>query len=434
MSSMSSSIIYNEVQPSNVNSTQKVSYKRGNPIVSFLIGAQPHLLDAGSVRISGEIEFFTDAAGTAKPITADQLAIDEKLALYSIFEKVTITSQRSRQVIETVNHYGRFLSTYLPYVNSKSDKFSHFNEMALTLPNFETQKRELVDFPATTHGSRFCIHIPTGFLSSGNMIPLSNESLGGVEISLNLAPDAQVLYAQNGDTTGLTDSFYQLSNLRLHCELVVPPDPRMLPPQGQLTYNAITSYFNVVNSTNAVVNFNLGTSRTLGVFMNFCPSKYLNNLSYNSYATTTLLNSDGSQAAIKQIIFTKGGMRMPISFNIDTNVKESPAITTIDPQVVTFARDSIKAGLNLRSEVSPVNTNREYTGAAPPLTADGGPMECIGCPFDTVGTGVGEDFSTTPFGIQMECDLTSDSPNALFLFVHSRQTLVFGASGLQVIQ
>lgn len=428
------SVIYQEIQPSNVNSTQKVSYKQGNPIISFLIGAQPHLLDGSSVRISGDINFYKDSSKT-KPTTADELAIDEKLALYSIIEKVTITSQRSRQVIETVNHYGRFLSTYLPYVNSKSDKFSHFNEMALTLPNYETQKRELVDFPATAHGSRFCVAIPTGFLAAGNMIPLSSDSLGGVELSLNLAPDAQALYAQNGTTTGLTDCFYELENLRLHCELVVPPDPRnMLPSTGSLTYNAITSYFNVINSANAVVNFNLGTSRTLGVFMNMCPSKYLNNLAFNSYATTTPLNASGDQAAIKQIIFTKGGMRMPIAFNLDTNVKETPSISTVDPQVVTFARDSIKAGMNLRSEVSPINTNRLYKGATPPLTADGGVMECLGVPFDTVGTGVGEDFSTTPFGIQMETDLTTDSPNALFLFVHSRQTLVFSPQGIQVVQ
>ncbi len=428
------SVIYQEIQPSNVNSTQKVSYKQGNPIISFLIGAQPHLLDGSSVRISGDINFYKDANKT-KPTTADELAIDEKLALYSIIEKVTITSQRSRQVIETVNHYGRFLSTYLPYVNSKSDKFSHFNEMALTLPNYETQKRELVDFPATAHGSRFCVAIPTGFLAAGNMIPLSSDSLGGVELSLNLAPDAQALYAQNGTTTGLTDCFYELENLRLHCELVVPPDPRnMLPSTGSLTYNAITSYFNVINSANAVVNFNLGTSRTLGVFMNMCPSKYLNNLAFNSYATTTPLNKDGDQAAIKQIIFTKGGMRMPIAFNLDTNVKDTPSISTVDPQVVTFARDSIKAGMNLRSEISPINTNRLYKGATPPLTADGGVMECLGVPFDTVGTGVGEDFSTTPFGIQMETDLTTDSPNALFLFVHSRQTLVFSPQGIQVVQ
>ena len=423
------SIIYNELQPSNINSTQKISHKQGNPIVSFLIGSQPHLLDCGSVRLSGDIKFFKDANRT-KPTTADQLGIDEKLAIYSIIDKVTITSQRSRQVIETINHYGRFLASYLPYVSSREDKMTFANNQSLSVPNYETQKRELVDFPATAHGSRFCINLPTGVLSSGNLLPLGATSLGGVEISLTLAPDAQALYALNGVTTGLTDAFYELENVRLHCELNVPQQP--LPPSGQVTYNAITSYFNVINSANAVVNFNLGTSRTLGVFMNMCPSKYLNNLAYNSYATTTPLNASGSQADIKSIIITKAGRRMPFNFNLDTNVKDSESTTVVDPQVVTFARDSIKPN-NLRSQISPVNTNRLYTGVTTPLTAQGGPQECLGVPFDLAGTGIGEDFSTTPFGIQMEVGLDSDSPNALFLFVHSRQSMVFGPQGIQIV-
>ena len=426
------SIIYNEIMPSNINSTQKVSYRDGNPIVSFLIGTQPHLLDAGSIRVSGNISFFKDANRT-KPTSADQLGIDEKLGVYSIMEKVTVTSQRSRQVIESVNHYGRFLASYFPNIASKADKFSHVNEMGLTLPNYQATKKETVDFPSA-NGNSFCIHVPTGFLSSGNMIPLDAGSLGGVEISLNLAPDSQVLYSQNGSTAGLSDAFYELSNLRLHCELVVPQTPQ--PPQGQLTYNAITSYFNVINSANAVVNFNLGSSRTLGVFMNLVPSKYLNSLQYNSFNTLSPMNSDGSQAPINQIIFTKAGMRMPLAFNLDTNVKDSPTTSVVDPEVVTFARSAITSGMNMRSQISPVNTNRLYSasGLGGPLVADGGVMETIGVPFDTTGTGVGEDFSTTPFGIQMEVGLNSDSPNALFLFVHSRQTLVFNPQGLQIVQ
>ena len=305
------------------------------------------------------------------------------------------------------------------------------NNQSLSVPNYETQKRELVDFPATAHGSRFCINLPTGVLSSGNLLALGEEALGGVEISLTLAPDAQALYAVNGTTTGLTDAFYELENVRLHCELNVPQSP--MPTTGQITYNAVTSYFNVINSANAVVNFNLGTSRTLGVFMNMCPSKYLNNLAYNSYATTSPLNSDGSQAEIKSIIVTKAGRRMPFNFNLDTNVKDSENTVVVDPQVVSFARDSIKPN-NIKSQISPINTNRLYTGATTPLTADGGVMECIGVPFDTSGTGIGEDFSTTPFGIQMEVGLDSDSPNALFLFVHSRQTMLYSPQGIQIVQ
>lgn len=424
------SIIYNEIQPSNINSTQKISHKQGNPIVSFLIGTQPHLLDCGSVRLSGDIRFYKDASRN-QPTTADQLGIDEKLAIYSIIDKVTITSQRSRQVMETINHYGRFLASYNPYVASREEKMTFSNNQSLSVPNYETQKRELVDFPATAHGSRFCVNIPTGVLSSGNLLPLGAEALGGVEISLTLAPDAQALYALNGSTTGLTDAFYELENVRLHCELMVPQ--QQMPSTGQITYNAITSYFNVINSANAVVNFNLGTSRTLGVFMNMCPSKYLNNLAFNSYATTTPLNSDGSQAEIKSIIVTKAGRRMPFNFNLDTNVKDSANTTVVDPQVVSFARDSILPG-NIKSQISPVNTNRLYTGATTPLTAEGGVMECLGVPFDTTGTGIGEDFSTTPFGIQMEVGLDSDSPNALFLFVHSRQTMLYSPQGIQIVQ
>jgi len=430
------SVVYTELQPSNVNSTQKVSYERGNPMVNFLIGSQPHLLDCGSVRISGDIEFFKNAAED-KPTTADELSIDEKLSIYSIFDKITITSQKSRQVIETVNNYGRFLASYFPYTQTKSEKFTNMNQLSLSLPNYEAQKRELVDFPATSHGSRFCINLPTGFLASQNFCPLDASSLGGIEISLNLAPSAQALYCKNGSTTGLTEAFYQLSNLRLHAELIVPsPDQmsRLMTSTGSFTYNAVTSYFNVINSGNAVVNFNLGTSRTLGVFMNFCPSKYLNNLAFNSYSTTMPLNSDGSQAEIKQIIFTKAGVRLPISKNLDTNVKDSPNTNVVDPEVISFGKASIQSGLNTRFQVSPVNTNRNYTGATPPLTADGGPMYLVGVPFDTVGTGIGEDFSSTPFGVQIDCALTSDSPNALYLFVHSRQTLTWNENGIQIIQ
>ena len=97
------SVIYQEIQPSNVNSTQKVSYKQGNPIVSFLIGAQPHLLDGSSVRISGDINFYKDANKT-KPTTADELAIDEKLAIYSIIMVVSFQPTFLMLILRVINY------------------------------------------------------------------------------------------------------------------------------------------------------------------------------------------------------------------------------------------------------------------------------------------------------------------------------------------
>ena len=63
---------------------------------------------------------------------------------------------------------------------------------------------------------------------------------------------------------------------------------------------------------------------------------------------------------------------------------------------------------------------------------NGGCPYGIGVAFDTISN-QGVDFKTTNFGINMELDLTTDNPNAVYMFVHSKQTLVFNQSGIQVV-
>ena len=57
----------------------------------------------------------------------------------------------------------------------------------------------------------------------------------------------------------------------------------------------------------------------------------------------------------------------------------------------------------------------------------------IGCAFDVI-SGQGIDFSRVPFGIQMELDLDKDFPNAFYLYVHCKQTLVMSGDNIQVLQ
>ena len=63
---------------------------------------------------------------------------------------------------------------------------------------------------------------------------------------------------------------------------------------------------------------------------------------------------------------------------------------------------------------------------------NGGCCYGIGVAFDTISN-QGIDFRTTNFGINMVLDLTTDNPNAVFMFVHSKQTLVFNQSGIQIV-
>ena len=127
---------------------------------------------------------------------------------------------------------------------------------------------------------------------------------------IHLAPDSQFL---NGSWT---QSFYQLTNVSLICEVINPSVDElsrlMKQTSSTMEYNAISSYYTTIASSNAIINFRLGLSRVLSVFMNFIPSTYLNNLAFDSYQTMPLINDLASSelAPIKQVIFTKGGERI----------------------------------------------------------------------------------------------------------------------------
>ena len=91
------------------------------------------------------------------------------------------------------------------------------------------------------------------------------------------------------------------------------------PDTGVLDFNSITSYFSTLESTNSIVNFNLGLSqRFLPSFVNFVPSNFVNNLSQDGFLTympTLKPNAagtgDGGVANLETISFLRNGERFP---------------------------------------------------------------------------------------------------------------------------
>ena len=63
----------------------------------------------------------------------------------------------------------------------------------------------------------------------------------------------------------------------------------------------------------------------------------------------------------------------------------------------------------------------------------GGSAWGIGVAYDSISN-QGLDFGQVPFGVQLDLELTSDHPNAVFLFVHSRQTIVSSDNSIQVMK
>ena len=129
------------------------------------------------------------------------------------------------------------------------------------------------------------------------------------------------------------------------------------------------------------------------------------------------------------------GERYPQNFNVDTTFKDSngKVDNIVDPQAYRDFLNAVKTFTRLdRSIASPITTH--------PFIIDndddglmGGLVFGLGQSYTSTGDD-GADFSRANWGLQMDCELTDDSPNSVFVFVHSKMTLLFNDSGIQVLK
>ena len=442
---------HQEIVPSNITSDGTLSYANGQPTVQFLLGEQDRFIVPGSIRFVGEFNVFkkTGGAGTGiVPVEADGIHINELLGFNSVIDQLNIFSQKTGQTIESINHWNRMMSSYLSVTQSQQDFGGHSWDQSLRFPNQKFQNLGAVVNPQAASASggtspnTFCVPLVSGLFLGQEPIPLSGTwGVGGLRIEIQLAPDSNVLFSSDNTDTNLLEAYYELANVRLICETRVPPPDQL----SQLTratnntfvYNSITSYYQTINSGNATLNFNLALSKVLGVFMNIVPASHINNLTRDGLASLPFTNSDGTMAKVKQLVFTRAGERYPLQYNVDTLQKTNLSDNIVDPQLVRNYMDSVLAFAKIgRSSVTPQNT-RYQTMANNFLEAkqfiEGGSQFGLGVAYDTISD-EGIDFSSVPFGVQMELDLITDSPNSIFLFVHSRQTVLSTSNGIQVIK
>ena len=401
---------YLSINPSNSNASQ--SYRDGRPVISFTIAESEDVLIPSSVRFSGKLHVYKNSA-------RDRIE----------------SSATSKQTIEHIRHANRFYSTFFGLTSSDKSMIGNFGETGLSLPSTTGQKSSVVEEGVGTNCNEFCIHIPTGMLSGTSAIPLSRTSgIGGMVLDLHLAPDSMVLYDATG-TVALPDAFYELTDCKLICETHTPSaeDTQTLKDMGGFEFNSISGYYSTINSTNANVNFSLGLSRVESVFMNFIPSSYLNNLNQNSMQTINPITSTGEIANVEQVVFTKGGSRYPLDYNLDTQYKSDNTNPNVDPQVIrNFMNAVIPFNKLTHTMVSPVNTNKRYT-TNDNSVLEGGSLYGVGVAYDIIGSTAGGDFSQDQWGMQMDLGLLDDNPISAFIFVHSKNTVLFSDGQIRVI-
>jgi hypothetical protein len=437
---------YLSIQPNNVPASGKVSFARGNPVLTVTLGRQDAMLDLSTLRLAGDLNIWRDAAGTLHPTdaAASELMGSHKLGAYGVIDQLVFRHAETKQVIEHIRHYGRFMSSYLPVMAGMQDVAGHLGETALIYPNYQAYRDSVI---RNTRESQFCIPLPSGLTLGGTVLPLSKVPL---EIEIHLAPDSQFFYSSDATTGNIANCFYELSKLEVACE-VAYGEPS--PDKGVLSFNSITSYFSTLETTNSIVNFNLGLSKVLGCFVNFVPSSFVNNLSQDGFLTymPSLANSGaagggqpagaagGEPAHLETISFLRNGERFPSAFEVSSVRTSSNETPVVDPQVIKgFLSSIIPEKMHTRTTASPLNTNRNYrvnnnTDLGYRVMPDTGAVYGVGVLYDQLDS-EGVDFSQAQFSIQMTNGLSDGNPISAYLFIKSKVVVAWDASmGVQVL-
>ena len=64
--------------------------------------------------------------------------------------------------------------------------------------------------------------------------------------------------------------------------------------------------------------------------------------------------------------------------------------------------------------------------------ADGGALFGVGVRYSQFNGG--QDFKDQQWGVSLESNLTTDSPQSVFIFIKSKASLVYSPNGVQLIQ
>jgi hypothetical protein len=441
---------YIEIRPDNIPADGKISFKNGFPVLSFTVSAQDGLLDPSTLRIVGDFAAFKDNLATPTRLTdGDNVTMNNRLGIYNVIESLTIRANRSKMVCENIRHYSKFMNSYLACTSSLQDQIGHLQQSCLIYPNATTFRKAVMENAdaAVTQTNQFSFHVPCGFLQSGQMIDLRQDAFGGIQLEFLLQPDSNVLFNTNGSTAGIGDAHYELSNLKLTCEVSDVPAGTPSGSEGAYEFNTITSLYTSINSTNAQIQYSLALQNVISAFVTFMPVSNINTLTQDGQATT-FPSGDGSSltalAPIRRVQYLKGGSKYPADFDYVTNIvdAENTDSKVVDPQIVKTLVEAISPDSQYAMErlsVSPVNMNRNYnmttsaTGEDSYLNiAEGGGVYGLAVKYG-IGES-GEDFSMEQWGLSVESDLRSDNPMGVYIFIKSKSQLLYSPQGVQLRQ
>ncbi len=455
-----------QIQPTNLGSGV-FGARNGLPQIIFEIPRVPKIMDGKSLRINGTMTCLASEGQPPQNATnffvaaapVNDVYIDGRTGISSVIDTLSIQNLEGA-TYETIKNYNRMCSSLSP-LNESVENYLNGGVDGL----YGGLSKEVSTAKKSDNKFEFSLPLLAGFLAGSGGIDL--QLIKGCRIIITLAPDNFVMrnnYWRNTNSAGGTTAggaYYELSNMSLSVTCETPDEAgqnaMIANRQGSWDYDAYSSFYNVIQSNDHNATININTGRTISTIMNIVPSKFLNNYEYNSQWTSQLLTENGANVLKNRVVmtdltFTKGGLRIPLDFEVDSQASQTSGVSTSfknfeELNAIRNVWSLSNFEKSLTTELSLPLGNAVAGGAAYDQArfslVNGYSMNFedkiqqynLGVSYDHI-TYNGLDFRGTPLGLRIQSVAptgTSLKPHSLFLFVKHKNTIVFQDGQVRVI-
>tara|TARA_R110002012_G_scaffold316436_1_gene531386 strand:- start:8681 stop:10057 length:1377 start_codon:yes stop_codon:yes gene_type:complete len=442
-----------QVNPTNLGDG-KFSDRSGLNQIIFDIPRVPKIMNGKSLRVSGQFKILA-GDGTTLPLNSSNFFanpavrdffIDGRTGVHSCIETLSIQSLNGA-TYSTIKSYNRLCASLLP-LNDSINTYLNGNDSGMGGLGKDVSTAKKVDRPFD-----FAIPLLDGFLQGQ---PVDLMLVQGLRIVITLANSNYVVnnnkWRNSVSTSAKSDggAFYEISDVicSFEAECPTPEGAEAMSKNrnGVMEYNTYSSFYNVLNSDDHNISLNINTGRTLAVIANIIPSSWVSNYDYNSQRTTQVLTANGAgnlenRVILKEITFTKGGMRLPLDFEIESEETEDIGIADsfMNWEEVNAIRDTWSVGNLVKSLQTELSNPYQRNGSAgitlarfdranQPALVDEDKVQQFNMGFSTDKiTDNGTNYKGTPLGVRIQHNLQGKVlvPHSLYLFVKHKNTIMF---------
>lgn len=403
------------------NTSEGFTFKNGNPVIKFSIPEQDVLLESSTLRLSGQVQIEDKTGNLIEPdgygsTMNDDLATAAQSSqcatnmgnfggIHNCIDKIVVSSKKTKVELVNESHYSQY-TALRQGTSSNKEQYLRKNLMRSqsTGNNCDLVNRRMVSsvnvltFPDTDArqvGNFFSMKLNIPMLSL-TPLHLGSEYVGGLDITIYLAPDSAVFFSRNRHiiaaneaSNNPTGSSYILKNLQLNGRYIIPNADTQF--DKEMIYsnriNLINDVHSSVNSSGYTpqVQFNTGIDNV------FQRGDVMNNFTLNQ-------NNFPQVVGLRRVVQSKNGMRFPYDFPVDVvpNFNTiTPAGTQLTPKTLHFK------SLGMGDAEVRIHHNRALTGRVNPTHTSAdlrATEEDVDSQYDTVSL-------AKDTGSNMNCDM-----------------------------